>query len=165
MPATTVELAAIAAPVGLDGTVRLKLFTEDIARFKNYKIFTTARGNLTLKLLKVQPKAVVAKFEECNDRTMAESLRGLVLSVPRDSLLPVAAGEYYHSDLIGLEVRTTTGGIVGLVHAVHNFGAGDIIEICGTDDLMFMVPFRDAVVPVVDIAGGFLVIEAGFVGA
>lgn len=163
MATSTVALAAIAAPVGLDGSVRLKLFSDDVERFKSYRIFTSARGILTLTSLKVQPKAVVARFAECGDRTTAEGLRGLLLSIPRDSLPPVAAGEYYHSDLVGLEVRATTGVRAGRVQAVHNFGAGDILEIIGRDSGSFMVPFRDAIVPIVDLAGGFLVVEAGFI--
>ena len=67
--------------------------------------------------------------------------------------------EYYHADLIGLAAVTTSGGPLGRVIAIHNFGAGDIIEIAPPSGTTMLLPFTNAVVPTVDIAGGRVVIE------
>ena len=67
--------------------------------------------------------------------------------------------EYYHADLIGLAAVTTADEPLGRVVAIHNFGAGDIIEIAPPDGATLLLPFTNAVVPTVDLAGGRVVIE------
>jgi len=67
--------------------------------------------------------------------------------------------EYYHADLIGLSAVTVTDEPIGRVIAIHNFGAGDLIEIAPPHGPTMLLPFTNAVVPTVDIAGGRVVIE------
>ena len=83
-----------------------------------------------------------------------------MLTVPRDTLPPLAEGEYYHADLIGLPVIDSDGTSVGTVVAVENFGAGDILEIEKPDRRTFMVPLTPAAVPEI---GARIVIDAAFV--
>ncbi len=73
--------------------------------------------------------------------------RGTLLTVPRSALPPLAEGEYYHHDLLGLPCVSTDGRAVGEVVAVENFGAGDILEIAKPDGKRFMVPMNDKAVP------------------
>jgi 16S rRNA processing protein RimM len=87
-------------------------------------------------------------------------LRGTTLTVPRDSLPPLGAGEYYHADLIGLPAVSDLGVDLGHVVAVENFGAGDVIEIERPDKKRFMVPMRPDAVPE---WGDRVVIDAAFV--
>jgi len=115
---------------------------------------------LTLKSLRPDKGGAIARFAEIADRNAAEALRGTVLSVPRDSLPPLEPGEYYHADLIGLPVVDTDGANVGIVIAVENFGAGDIIEIEKPDRRTFMVPLTPAAVPEI---GERVVIDPAFV--
>ena len=89
----------------------------------------------------------IARFAEVADRTAAEKLRGTALTVPRATLPPLAEGEYYHADLIGLAAVSDSGEPLGTVVAVENFGAGDVIEIERPDGRRFMVPMRDEAVP------------------
>jgi 16S rRNA processing protein RimM len=103
---------------------------------------------------------VIARFAEIADRTAAEALRGTVLTVPRVSLPPLADGEYYHADLIGLPVVDTDGASIGTVVAVENFGAGDILEIEKPDHKTFMVPLTSVAVPEI---GATVVVDAAFV--
>src|SRR5206468_5439285 len=91
-------------------------------------------------------------------RDEAERLNGIELYVARDKLPATDEGEYYHTDLIGLTAVTTTGDALGRVLAIHNFGAGDIIEIAPPKGTTMLLPFTNAVVPEVDIAGGRVVI-------
>ena len=89
----------------------------------------------------------------------ADRLRGTELYVDRDALPVPEAEEYYHADLIGLAAETREGGCFGTVKAVHNFGAGDLLEVTRDDGGIDMLPFTRAVVPVIDFDGHRLVVE------
>jgi len=145
-----VTLAAITGAHGVAGEVRLKLFGEGVAALSRHKTFND--GALTLVKVRDDGKGgAIARFTQCTTRADAEKLRGTALSVPRDALPPLAEGEFYHADLIGLPVVTDAGEAVGTVAAIANFGATDIVEI--TRDPVpekgpksFMVPMIDAAV-------------------
>ncbi|MFZ4689234.1 MAG: ribosome maturation factor RimM [Polymorphobacter sp.] len=144
---TDVTLAAVAGAHGITGEVRLKLFGRGLESLTAHKTFTAAGRTLTLKSVRPDKIGAVARFAEIGDRTAAENLRGTLLSVPRDSLPPLAEGEYYHADIIGLAVMTPTGDPVGTVTAIENYNAGDILEITLVDGKTAMVPFRPPAVP------------------
>ena len=145
-------LAAIAGAHGLGGEVRLKLFTGTLDRYRSFN-----GGALTLLSL----RGTIARFAEIGDRTAAEALRSTTLTVPRDALPPLEAGEYYHADLIGLPCVSTDGTDLGRVAEVDNFGAGDVLDIERPDGKRFMVPMRPEAVPEWDAAR--LVVDAAFV--
>ncbi|MEP7222833.1 MAG: ribosome maturation factor RimM [Novosphingobium sp.] len=154
-----VTLAAISGAHGLTGEVRLKLFCEGAAGLKPYRAFNN--GTLTVEKLKDDGKGgAIARFAECTDRTAAEKLRGTALTVSRSALPPLAEGEYYYADLIGLPAVSTTGEALGHCITVENFGAGDVLEIERPDGKKFMVPMRVEVVPEWDAQR--MVIEAAF---
>jgi 16S rRNA processing protein RimM len=144
---TDVTLAAIAGAHGITGEVRLKLFAQSLESISAHKVFTVGGRTLTLKSIRPDKIGAVARFAEITDRTQAENLRGTLLAVPRASLPPLAPGEYYHADIIGLPVVSTTGDPVGTVTAIENFNAGDILEITLPDGKTVMVPFRPPAVP------------------
>lgn len=128
MSSKPVTLAAIAGAHGVAGEVRLKLFGEGVAALARHKSFN--EGALTLVKVREDGKGGgVARFAECTSRADAERLRGTVLTVPRAALPPLADGEFYHADLLGLPVVTDAGEAIGTVAAIENFGATDIIEI------------------------------------
>ncbi len=145
--AADVTLAAVAGAHGITGEVRLKLFAQGLDSLTVHKVFTAGGRTLTLKSIRPDKIGAVARFAEIGDRTQAENLRGTLLSVPRASLPPLAEGEYYHADIIGLSVVTTTGEAIGTVTAIENFNAGDILEITYPDGKTVMVPFRAPAVP------------------
>jgi 16S rRNA processing protein RimM len=142
-----VVLAAVAGAHGITGEVRLKLFAEGLESLEAHKVFLAGGRTLTLKSLRSDKIGAVARFAEIGDRNAAENLRGTLLSVPRDALPPLAEGEYYHADIIGLSVVTIGGEPVGTVTAIENFNAGDILEITRPDGKTFMVPFKAPAVP------------------
>ncbi len=161
-PEIQVTLAAISGAHGITGEVRLKLFGEGVAALKRYTTFNVSGsgGKLTLEKLRDDTKGgAIARFAEVTDRTAAEALRGTVLAVPRATLPPLAEGEYYYADLIGLPAVSTTGEDLGHCIAVDNYGAGDILEIERPDKKRFMVPMRTEAVPE---WGERLVIEAAY---
>ncbi len=151
MPPGAIVLAAVAGAHGVGGEVRLKVFADDLAAHRSFN-----GGALTLASLR---DGTIARFAEVRDRNAAEALRGTLLTVARADLPPLAEGEYYHADLIGLAALSTDGAALGRVVAVENFGAGDVIEVERADGKRFMVPI--AAVPEWD--GERLVIEAAFV--
>ena len=155
-----VTLAAIVGAHGVTGDVRVKLFGEGAAALAGHRSFND--GALTLSKLRDDGKGgAIARFAEVADRTAAEKLRGTALTVPRSALPPLAEGEYYHADLIGLAAVSDAGEPLGKVVAVENFGAGDVIEIERPDGKRFMVPMRAEAVPEWD--GDRLVVSAEFV--
>lgn len=159
-----VTLAAITGAHGVTGEVRLKLFGEGVAALGRYRAFNDS--SLTLEKLKDDGKGgAIARFAEVIDRTAAEKLRGTALTVARAELPPLAEGEYYYTDLIGLPAVSTEGEDLGTCIAVENFGAGDVIEIerpgvDGKRGKRFMVPMRPEAVPAWD--GDRLVIASAF---
>jgi 16S rRNA processing protein RimM len=141
-----VTLAAVTGAHGVTGEVRLKLFGEGVAALSRHKQFND--GALTLTRLSDDGKGgAIARFAGIADRNQAEKLRGTTLTVPRSALPPLAEGEYYHADLIGLPAVSDTGEALGTVITVANFGAGDVIEIERTSGGTFMVPMRAEAVP------------------
>lgn len=160
----SVTLAAIIGAHSLTGEVRLKLFGEGVESLKRFRAFNDSA--LTLEKLKDDGKGgAIARFAEIKDRTAAEKLRGTALTVPRDALPPLAEGEYYYADLIGLPAVSIDGEALGTCIAVENFGAGDVLEIerpgvDGKRGKRFMVPMRAEAVPEWDATR--LVISAGF---
>ena len=141
-----VTLAAIVGAHGVTGEVRLKLFGEGVVALSRYSSFND--GALTLRKLRDDNKGgAIARFAEVTDRNRAEALRGTALTVPRAALPELDESEYYHTDLIGLPVVSTTGEALGRVIAVENKGTGDVIEIERPDGKRFMVPMRVEAVP------------------
>ncbi|KUR80185.1 ribosome maturation factor RimM [Novosphingobium sp. FSW06-99] len=145
-----VTLAAIAGAHGVAGEVRLKLFSEGVATLKRHLNRENGfnGGTLTLTALRDDGKGgAIARFAQCIDRNAAEALRGTLLTVPRSTLPPLGAGEYYHADLIGLPAVSDDGTALGTCIAVDNFGAGDVLEVRRPDGKSFMVPMRAEAVP------------------
>lgn len=141
-----VALAAITGAHGVTGEVRLKLLGEGVEALARHERFN--EGGLTLTKIRPDGKGgAVARFAEVADRTAAEALRGTVLSVARSALPPLAEGEFYYADLIGLPVVSDAGAAIGHVHAIENFGASDILEIEKRDGKRFMVPLTEQAVP------------------
>ncbi len=152
----------IGAAHGVKGEVRLTSFTEDPKAIGTYVPLTDARGTRQFKIVALRPvrdDLLVAYFDGVRTREAAEALTNTELYVPRAALPETAAEEFYHADLVGLAARNAAGAHVGRVANVQNFGGGDILEIApagGGESLL--VPFTKEAVPVVDVAGGEIVI-------
>jgi 16S rRNA processing protein RimM len=154
-------VARIGAAHGVRGEVKLWPFTEDPLAVTRYGPLSSPDGLRQFEVTRAREAKgfLVATLKGVTDRTAAEALNGLELYMPRDRLPPPDEGEYYHADLIGLSAVTEAGETLGRVTALHNFGAGDIIEIAPPRGASLLLPFTDAVVPTVDIAAGRLVVR------
>lgn len=155
-------VAQVGAPHGVRGEMRLKSFTQDPMAVTRYGSLQSEDGAKTFTVegaRRLKDDMLVVRFRSIADRDAAQALRNLRLYVPRDRLPPAGEDEFYHADLIGLSAVTADGAPFGRVVALHNFGAGDMIEIApeGGGETAFL-PFTQAVVPQVDIAGGRIVV-------
>ena len=160
-PATPVLLAVIGGAHGIRGECRVKSFTEEPEAFGRYGPLFDAKGNrYTVKAARPQKNVLLVRFAEVADRNQAERLNGTELFVDR-SLLPETEDddEFYLEDLIGLEARSVDGDLIGRVFAVHNFGAGDILEIAPPKGPTVMIPFSEAAVPGLDLAAGTISVD------
>lgn len=139
---TPVVLAVAIGAHGIGGEVRLKVFANDLSPYRTFN-----DGALTITSLRWGNNGAIARFVEIADRNAAEGLRGTELTVPRSVLPTLADGEYYHADLLGLPAISTTGEPLGIVVAIDDFGAGDVIEIERPGGKRFMVPVNPNAVP------------------
>lgn len=166
-PEERVCIGAIAGVRGLKGEVRIKSFTANPDDIAAYGPVSTEDGERTYRInVTARVKGlIIARLDGIEDRDAAEALKGTRLYVPKSVLPEPDDGDFYHADLIGLKAETEDGETLGTVKAVHNFGAGDIIEIAaepggapgeGKEDLM--VPFTLGMVPEVDLSEGRIVV-------
>ena len=159
--AAPVCVARIGAAHGVRGAVKLWTFTQDPLAVQSYGPLMTIDGARQFEIanLREAKDHLVATFKGVATRNDAEKLNGIELYVPREKLPDTDDDEYYHADLIGLAAVNAADEPLGRVVAIHNFGAGDIIEIAPAKGATMLLPFSNAVVPTVDIAGGRVVIE------
>lgn len=155
-------VGVIAGAFGVKGEVRLKSFCADPTAIAGYGALQTEDGarKFTVTLTRPVAGGLGARLSGVATKEEADALRGTSLYVERDRLPALGSDEFYHADLIGLEVRDTGGAQVGVVHAVLNHGAGDLLEIArpgGQEPLL--LPFTRAVVPTVDLAAGRVVVD------
>ncbi|WP_234052581.1 MULTISPECIES: ribosome maturation factor RimM [unclassified Xanthobacter] len=162
-------VARIGAPHGVRGEVRLFIFTEDPGAVLDYEPLTDAEGRRKFAITTLRPAKdhFVARLAGVDDRNAAEALTNVDLYVPRDALPPAEDDDtFYHADLLGLRVENEAGEPIGTVMALHDFGAGDVLEYApaGTGrGRTLMVPFTRLAVPVVDVPGGRVVLAADFI--
>jgi 16S rRNA processing protein RimM len=159
--AALICVARIGAPHGVRGAVKLWTFTEDPFAVKRYGPLATKDGTRRFEVSTAREAKghLVATLKGIATREDAERLNGIELYVAREKLPATDGDEYYHADLIGLTAVNAANEPIGRVIAIHNFGAGDIIEIAPSNGATMLLPFTNAVVPTVDLAGGRVVIE------
>jgi 16S rRNA processing protein RimM len=161
-PAPRVCVAEIGAAHGIAGEVRLRAFTAEPLAIAQYGVLHAEDGRGFI-IEKVRPAkdCLIARLAGVTDRTAAERLRNLRLYVPRERLPAIEEPEtYYHADLVGLAVVGPDGAALGSVSAMQNFGAGDLLEVKpAAGGPTVLLPFTQAIVPVIDVAGGRVVVD------
>ncbi len=159
-PEGLVCVGAIAGAFGVRGEARLKSFCADPAAIADYAPLVTEDGrSFGVTLLRPLQGAFAARLTGVATREAAEALKGTRLYAPRARLPALADDEYYHADLIGLAVLDAGGAAVGVVKAVHDHGAGDLIEVARPGGTTALLPFTRAVVPTIDLAGRRIVVD------
>jgi 16S rRNA processing protein RimM len=148
-------IGRVAGAFGVKGEIRITTFTADPLALVDYKTLLREDGSpgLTLTGGRVAKGGVVVRTKEIETRDQAEAARGLKLYIPRDVLPdPEDEDEYYVTDLVGLDVVSVDGEPLGRVKSVHDFGAGDLLEIEPPQGPSWWLPFTREAVPEVSIA-------------
>ncbi len=155
-----VRVGRITAPHGVRGEVKVRCFTEVPEDLGRYGPLQDASGHsFTFQSMRpAKGAAVIARIDGVSDRNAAEALVGRDLFVARDRLPPPDEDEWYYSDLIGLTAIEPDGTSLGRVIAVHDFGAGDLIEIAPPSGKAFMVPFTAQCVPDIRVSDGTITV-------
>jgi len=161
--ADRVCIGVVVGAHGVRGMLRVRSFTEDPMDMAAYGPVSDERGNRIFELnIKGNSKDVLLiHTPDIKDRDAALALKGMLLYVPRAALPEPAKDEFYHGDLIGLRVEALGGHCLGSVIGVHNFGAGDILEIGAEGGAATMIPFTLKAVPEVDLEGSRVIVDLG----
>jgi len=152
----------IGAAHGVRGQVRLRSFTADPQAVAGYGPFETEDGRVVaIEALRPVKDHFVATLAGIRDRDAAARLVNAKLFVPRERLPDISeADEFYHADLIGMSAVNPAGEKLGTVVAIHNFGAGDLIEVqLDANGKTELIAFDEINVPAVDIPAGLIVIQ------
>jgi len=160
--ADRVCVGAIAGSFGVRGEVRLKSFCSVPEAIASYGPLYTEDGSRSFTVTLTRPVAngLGARLSGVMTKEQADALKGTSLFVAREKLPATGDDEFYHADLIGLDVYDTGGAPVGKVHAIHNHGAGDLLEILGPGmKAALLLPFTRAAVPAVDLAARRLIVD------
>jgi 16S rRNA processing protein RimM len=155
-----IQVGRVAGGFGVRGEVRITAFTEDPLALKAYRDLKREDGAaaLTITAARAVKGAIIARAKEIETKEQADALRGLGLYIPREALPKPAEDEFYLADLIGLDARAPAGESLGWIKAVHDFGAGDILEIDpGQGRATWYLPFTREAVPEVKVAQGHVI--------
>ncbi len=154
-------VGVISGAFGVNGEARIKSFTADPEAIEEYSPLQTEDGReITVRVVRKLQNGMAARLSDVRTKEDADALKGVQLFVPRGRLPSLPDDEYYHADLIGLEVRDTGGNVLGHVKSVQNHGAGDLLEIHGPNlKSTVLLPFTMAIVPTVDLTAGRIIAD------
>lgn len=162
MAADRICVGAIGGAFGVRGEVRLKSFCAQPEAIVAYAPLYTEDGtrSFTLRITRTIKNGFAARLSGVETREQADALRGLKLFADRSKLPNLPDDEFYHADLLGLPVFDTGGAPLGTVRAIHNHGAGDILEVTAPGRRhSLLLPFTRQVVPTVDLTAGRIVAD------
>lgn len=155
-------VGAISGAFGVQGEVRIKSFCAEPEAIADYAPLSTEDGarEFTIKITRSVKGGFAARLSSVSNREDAEALKGTRLYAPRDRLPGLPDDEFYHADLIGLQVVDTGGAVLGTIRSVQDHGAGDILEITGPGlKNPAMLPFTRDAVPAVDLSAGRVIVD------
>lgn len=165
-PQNLICVAVIMGAHGVHGAVKVKSYTEIPEDFSNYGPLLDAEGQVILTPKNPRPvgSAFAMRSSEIKTREQALAMKGTQLFVPRDVLPEIEdEDDFYYADLVGLDVKTRDGKRAGTIKAVHEFGAGDMLEIqppkSAEKQATWFHPFTKLAVPKVDLKGRRVIIH------
>ncbi len=154
-----IALAAVAGAHGVNGELRLKLFSDSVESLSRHENLFVGGAERRLLSIRDSGKGAIARFEAISERSAAEALRGSLVEVDRTALPPLEEGEYYHADLVGLLAEDGEGNAIGTISAVENYGAGDLLEIELATGKRSLISFKPGVA---DLRDGKIVLDPEF---
>lgn len=162
MSTSRICVGAIAGSYGVRGEVRLKSFCAEPAAIASYGPLWSEDGarSFILTLGPAVAQGFSARLSGVGTKEQADALRGVRLFVDRDRLPAPEDDEFYHADLIGLEVVDTGGKVLGRIKAILNHGASDLLEVTAPGQTgALLIPFTLAVVPTVDLTARRVIVD------
>ena len=161
-PDDLICVGTIAGAYGVQGEVRLKSYTAVPEAIEAYNPLLTEDGqrSFDVGVLRAIKNGLAVRLTDVTTKEEADALKGVKLFVSRDRLPSLPDDEYYHADLIGIEVYDTGGTLLGRVKSVQNHGAGDLLELHGAGlKASVLLPFTLAAVPTVDLTAGRIIAD------
>ncbi|MBA84812.1 ribosome maturation factor RimM [Thalassobius sp. S69A] len=161
-PDDLICVGTIAGAYGVHGEVRLKSYTAQPEAIEEYNPLLTEDGShsFDVGVLRTIKNGLAVRLTDVTTKEEADALKGVKLFVPRGRLPSLPDDEFYHADLIGLEVYDTGGTLLGRVKSVQNHGAGDLLELHGAGlKASVLLPFTLAAVPTVDLTAGRIIAD------
>ena len=153
-----IPIARVVAPWGIRGEVKVEVLTDFPERFSCGEILYLQGRAVTIKSSRYRGNTAIIKLDIIDSRNSAELIRGASLEVPSSELKPLPKGEYYRFQLLGLEVQSAEGRLLGRISNVIPTGSNDVYEI-SSDTGVFLIPATDEVVKSIDIGKGCMIIE------
>jgi 16S rRNA processing protein RimM len=148
----------VRAPWGIRGDVLVDALTDFPQRFQPGATFLTNAGEYTVQRARPHKGAIAIQFQHIDTRNQAEALRGLLLEIPEAEISPLAEGQYYQFQIVGIDVVDAQGNALGRIEEVLQTGANDVYVV-RNDEGELLVPAIDSVVRHVDIEAGRMVVE------
>jgi 16S rRNA processing protein RimM len=162
MSAKPILVGQVAGAFGVKGEVKITAYTQDPMALSRFAVLLTEDGSpaLTLQSARAAKGGVICRVKEIDTKEAADAARGRKLYVAREALPPVEdEDEFYLADLIGLIGRTPQGARLGVIKALHNFGAGDVVELDpGGGRSTVLYAFTRDIFPDVRPADGYVVV-------
>jgi len=150
---------------GVRGEVKIIPLTDDVRRFSSLKECLILDDRERVKETKEVEKARVddtrtlVKFKGIDDRDEVGKLTGFYIAVSREDAVKLPEGRYFIADLIGLKVVDDERGELGTIKDIINSGASDIIIVKRKGKNELLIPYLNAIVYEVDIAGGTMKVK------
>ena len=160
------KLAQVLKPQGLKGELKCKAFTDDLSRFFDLPhVFIKKRDGFEKRLVleaRLYKQFAYLKIAGCDDIEAAEKLRNRFLYIDRQNAAKIPEGSYYIADLIGLDVVTEDGKLLGVLKNVIQTGGTDVYEVEGKSHFLF--PSVSHVVLSVDLTSGKMTVDQSELG-
>jgi len=157
-----INVGKISGVFGLKGWVKVFSYTEPRENILSYKHWLLKKGSQdkSIKVIggQLQGKGVVAQIEGVTDRDKALVMMGWDVYITHDQLPTLAKGEYYWTDLVGLDVENLEGFQLGKVDSLFETGANDILLVKGERERA--LPFiKGQTVISIDVVAGKIVVD------
>ena len=152
-------IGKIGAVRGLNGELKLIPLTDFEDRFDDLKIVDIDGNILQVDYVKSNGKNLMIRFKDYTNRENAQKLTGKLMRVSRSEAAPLAEGEFYTFDIIGLEVSDLNGNKLGVVTEVLKTGSNDVFAAKGNNGHEILIPALKSVVKKIDINNKVLIID------
>ncbi|MFC1903178.1 ribosome maturation factor RimM [Chloroflexota bacterium] len=152
-------IGRILSPRGIKGELRVEVLTDFPQRFAPCSTVYIDSRPMTIESTEWHKDKAVIKIDTINSLADAQRLRGKLIEIHHSQVSPLPEGQYYHFQIIGLEVWTTRGEMLGNVTGILSAKSNDNYVVRRPEGEV-LIPAIDDVVKTIDIDRGRIIIEA-----